>query len=540
MNINASNPSLINTLLQQAAKTKDKKRPTFEEVFAKLNARTAGMNANKNPINNMLTNEQLFRYYLKETDPKLRVSDDSFNIEDTLNPMKESDPTKVYGRGTTQISDVIPSQNPYNNRFNIGYQDPLQAQIEAQARAAGITGRTGPISGRLAALAQQYNTPFAMPPMAPPQKIPTTSMPSMPPAGAAGAAGAAPADPTAYPDLSGSIPIPIGGDAVIIDYNMVKDELAGAENMMTRLSSIDWSSIAPETQTIFSILFNNNDFYTTETTEYMKGLIRAGTIDRALEGINQVFKQTKTNQAVNNFITDRMAVMMGIDLTSGIGAVENFNKLFNPNNIGIGEGKMTMERFSINVVNYLNKQRTLQGNEKLRVDKTIIDIEDRGIAANATKYIGDITARLAALELQYNAIMPSPTALMTDLFYDGASEITTNTDINSTVIDPQIVDKIIGRRELQVGATPPIMRPPPLDIPMPSILSPSSTIAEAGTPAGIDIDNVISRRGRGVQAGDIRGPYEKTRKKEAASTLQATIRRGLQQGMGGAKGGTSV
>lgn len=534
MNINASNPSLINTLLQQAAKTKDKKRPTFEEVFAKLNARTAGMNANKNPLNNMLTNEQLFRYYLKETDPKLRVSDDSFNIEDTLNPMKESDPTKVYGRGTTQISDVIPSRNPYNNGFNVGYQDPLQAQAEAQARAAGITGRTGPISGRLAALAQQYNTPFAMPPMAPPQKIPTTSMPSMSPAGAAGAAGAAPADPTAYPDLSASIPIPIGGDAVIIDYNMAKDELAEAENMMNRLSSIDWGAIPPETQTIFSILFNNNDFYTTETTEYMKGLIRAGTIDRALEGINQVFKQTKSNQAVNNFITERMALMMGIDITSGIGAVENFNKLFNPINIGIGDGRMTMERFSVNVINYLNKQRTLQGDEKLRVDKTILEIEDRGLANNADKYIGDITAKLAALELQYNAIMPSPTALMTDLFYDGASELTTNTDINSTEIDPQIVDKIMGRRNS------PIMRPPPLDIPLPSILSPISTIAEAGTPAGIDIDNVLTRRGRGVQTGDIRGPYEKTRKKEAASTLQATIRRGLQQGMGGAKGGTSV
>jgi hypothetical protein len=518
--INASNPSLINTLLQQATKTKEKKRPTFEEVFAKLNARTARMDANKNPLNNMLTNEQLFRYYIKDTEPKLRVSDDSFNVEDALNPMKESDPTKVYGRGTTQISDVIPSQNPYGYAMNVGFQDPLQAQIEAQARAAGITRRTGPISGKLAALAQQYALPSA-----PMPRIPTATAPATAPA-------PAPADPTTYPDLSGSIPIPIGQDAVIIDYNMAKDELAVAENVINRLSTIDWGGIPPETQTIFSILFNNNDFYTTETTEYMKGLIRAGTIETALEGINQVFRQTRGNMAVNSFITERIGIMMGIDTTAGIGAVEKFDKLFNPNKIGIGEGKITMERFTVNVLNYLNSQRTLSGAEKTRVDRDILNIEDVGLAGNAAKYIGDIQSRYQALELQYNAIMPSASALITDLFFDGDTELRTNTDINSPEIDPQIVDKIMGRRkEIQVGGVAP---PEPLMIPtlpLPSILSPSSTTAEAGTPSGVDIDNVLSRRGRGVQAGDVRGPYEKTRKKTAASTLQAAARRTLEQGM---------
>ena len=528
MNINASNPSLINTLLQQATKTKEKKRPTFEEVFAKLNARTARMDANKNPLNNMLTNEQLFRYYIKDTEPKLRVSDDSFNVEDALNPMKESDPTKVYGRGSTQTSDVIPSRNPYGNAMNVGFQDPLQAQIEAQARAAGITGRTGPISGRLAALAQQYAMTSA--PMTPPAMLPR-----IPTATATATAGAAaPADPTAYPDLvpsglpdyeglSGSIPVPIGQDAVIIDYNMAKDELAVAENVINRLSSIDWGSIPPETQTIFSILFNNNDFYTTETTEYMKELIRARTIETALEGINDVFKQTRGNMAVNSFITERIAIMMGIDTTSGIGAVEKFNRQFNPNNIGIGEGKITMERFTTNVLNYLNSQRTLSGAEKTRVDRDILNIEDAGLAGNAAKYIGNIQSRYQALELQYNAIMPSASALITDLFFDGDTELRTNTDINSAEIDPQIVDKLLNRQ------VEPVARPEPLVIPTPSILSPSSTIAEAGTPSGIDIDNVLSRRGRGVQAGDVRGPYEKTRKKTAASTLQAAARRALEQ-----------
>jgi len=115
MNINASNQSLINTLLQQASKSSEKKRPTFEEVFAKLNARTARMDANKNPINNILTNEQLFRYYIKETEPKLQISNDTFSGEELFNPTKESDPTKTYGSATTAISDIVQLIDPANN-----------------------------------------------------------------------------------------------------------------------------------------------------------------------------------------------------------------------------------------------------------------------------------------------------------------------------------------------------------------------------------------------------------------------------------------
>lgn len=535
MNINASNPSLINILLQQATKSQEKKRPTFEQVFAKLNVRTAGMNANKQPMNNMLTNEQLFRYYIKETDPLLRISDDKYDVDDALNPMKESDPNKVYGSATTQTSDVIPSRNPYNNQMNRGFQDPLQAQIEAQARAAGIAGRTGPISGRLAALAQQYNTPFAMPPMTP--QPPQPRIPS--------AAPASPAIPE--PTIPTSI-LPLGGDAVIIDYNMAKDELAVAENVINRLSSIDWGAIPPETQTIFSILFNNNDFYSVETTEYMKGLIRAGTIERALEGINDVFKQTRGNMAVNSFITERIGVMMGIDTTSGIAAVEKFDKLFNPNKIGIGEGRISMERFTVNVLNYLNSQRTLNSAEKTRVDRDILNIEDAGLAGNATKYIGEITSRFQALELQYMSVIPTPSAIMGDLFYDGISELTTNTDINSVELDPQIVRNLAGRnasasKRSGAGLEPLNVLPASAYSALSSLAtvtgSASSVIAEAGSAAGVDIDNAIMKRGRGVQAGDIRGPYEKTRKKTAATTLQAAVRRALEQ-QGDMKSGTTV
>jgi len=523
MSINATNQSLINILLQQATRQSEKKpRPTFEEVYSKLNARTAGMNANKNPMNNMMTNEQLFRYYLKETDPKLRVSDESFNIEDALNPMKESDPNKIYGQGTTQSTNTIPSINPYAYGVNRGYQDPLQAQAETAATMARITGSTtgqpsgAPISRKFAALAQQYAAAGSV--SVPIPDIAPVAIPIPPP------------ETTVSTSL-----LPVGSDAIIIDYNIAKDELGRAENLIGRLSGLDWTAIPPETSTIFSILFNNNDFYPTETTEYMKGLIRAGTIDRALQGINDVFKQTKGNLAVNDFITERMAVMMGIDITAGIGAVERFNNLYNPNNIGVGGGKITMERFTINVLNYLNKQPNLQGNEKLRVDRTILDIEDRGIGGNANKYIADIDNRFQALEMRYNAIMPTASAMMSDLFYDGITELTTNSDINSVELDPEIVKLIANRSKPATNAS--ITSTVSTTIAsMVSTASGSSTIAEAGSPAGINIDNVIERR-RGGRGPD-KLPRKTPARNEAANTINAAMKRTLeQQGM---KSGTSV
>lgn len=502
MNINASNPSLINVLLQQASKSQEKKRPTFEEVYAKLNARSARIDANKHPMNNMLTNEQLFRYYIKETEPKLRVSDDSFNTEDALNPMKESDPTKIYGSGATQTGDM-PSRNPYNNAPNVGgfgdaplvYNNPPPAPKSNK-----------PISGKLASLAQQYNMPQA--PTQAPLKIATTQ----------------PVDeqlPTTFPDMA--VPLPIGDDAVIIDYNMAEEEFLVAQNILGRMDNAQlWANTPQETHTIFSILFNDDDVYTRETTEYMKGLIRAGTIDQALEGINEIFKQTKGNQAVNNFITEAISKMMGIDRTSGIGAVEKFDKLFNPNNIGIGEGKMSIDKFKMNVINYLNSQRSLQGNEKLSADKSIMEIEDNGLKANIEKYYMNFKDKYEALKLEYDALMPTPDALMGDLFYDGITETTTNTDINSTMVDPDIISKL---REMSKPSTTTysFLPPPPS---LSSLSVPSSMSAEAGS-GEIDIDNVITRKGRGA---DILPRNRRTKEEIARGTLDLT----------GAKGGTDV
>jgi hypothetical protein len=504
MNINAGNPSLINILLQQASKSQEKKRPTFEEVYAKLNARSARIDANKHPMNNMLTNEQLFRYYIKETEPKLRVSDESGDFQDALNPMKDSDPNKIYGSGATQIGN-IPSRNPYNNAPNPGgFGDtPLVYNNPPPSNK--------PISGKFASLAQQYNishAPTQAPAQAPaptqaPLKIATQTTLTQ--------------DeelPTTLPPIP--VPLPIGGDAVIIDYNMAEEEFAVAQTIINRMDNGQlWADTPQETQTIFSILFNNDELYTRETTEYMKGLIRAGTIDQALEGINTIFKQTKGNRAVNNFITERIALMMGIDTTAGIGAVERFNKLFNPNNIGIGEGKITMERFTMNVLNYLNREPNLQGNEKLRADKAIIEIEDRGLKANIEKYYMEFKDKFEALQLQYNALMPTPDAVMGDLFYDGISETTTNTDINSTMIDPEINSKLRQMNKPSADITYQFLAPPP---PLSSLSVPSSMSAEAGT-GEIDIDNVITRRGRGA---DILPRNRRTKEEITRGTLDLT------------------
>jgi len=74
MNINAGSHSLENVLVRNM---KEKKRPTFSAVFDELNKRIAQMNSYMH-LNSVLTNEQLFRYYVKDTMPVLPKSNDTF------------------------------------------------------------------------------------------------------------------------------------------------------------------------------------------------------------------------------------------------------------------------------------------------------------------------------------------------------------------------------------------------------------------------------------------------------------------------------
>ena len=528
MNINASNQSLVNILLQQASKTKEKKRPTFEEVFAKLNARTARMDANKNPMNNMLTNEQLFRYYIKDTEPKLRVSDESFNVDavaDALNPMQESNPNKIYGSGAVQTSDIIPSRNPYNNAENIGFQDPLQAQAEAAAAAARALAivqskPNKPISGKLAALAQQYGMP-------------------------AGAA-AAPVDTSALAGIITGAPVDTSAAALDVVLGEADNNYKDALAINNRLSIANYATVSEEGQMLLKIFFSGD--YIDQSTYFMKILIDGRGIENGVSGLYDLFYQVRLNKPTNNFITSRIKDIVGSTVLQ-----DEFDRLYNPNNV-------SQQEFLQNIAKKINANYFFTDLEKARIDRELAAIDSTPLSNIAGEYLNN--AEKAYYDLYgksavRNALTGDPIdpfeafnkaaendrnaevvfeGLMDELFNDMATEMITNTDINSTVLDPQLVKNLADRAkalasravsgdQAAAGGGRSVPRPSPISISNPAG---SADITEAGS-GEIDIDNVISKRGRGVKPGDIRGPYEKTRKKEAASTLQAAIRRGLEE-----------
>lgn len=507
MNINASNQSLVNILLQQAAKTKEKKRPTFEEVFAKLNARTARMDANKNPMNNMLTNEQLFRYYIKDTEPKLRVSDESFNVEDALNPMQESNPNKIYGSGAVQTSDIIPSRNPYNNAENIGFQDPLQAQAEAAAAAARALAivqskPNKPISGKLAALAQQYGMP-------------------------AGAASGAPAIIPARAEVSTGAAAAAGALDVVLGEadNNYRDALA----INNRLSIANYATVSEEAQMLLKIFFSGD--YIDQSTYFMKILIDGGGIENGVSGLYDLFYQVRLNKPTNNFITSRIKDIVGSTVLQ-----DEFDRLYNPNNV-------SQQEFLQNIAKRINAAGFFTDLEKARIDRELAAIDSTPLSNIAGEYLNN--AEKAYYDLYgksavRNALTGDPIdpfeafnkaaendrnaelvfeGLMDELFNDMATEMTTNTDINSTVLDPQLVKNLADRAKQQITPKPSSSAILAATT-VPGILSPSSTTAEAGS-GEVDIDNVISRRGRKPGTTFPEGYMTQKKLEEAVSIMGA-------------------
>ena len=78
MEINAGRNSAIDVIVQSIMNKEDngkKKRPSFSTIFDKLNSKKID---SKKPLNNLLTQEQMFRYYINDTEPLLKVSNDSF------------------------------------------------------------------------------------------------------------------------------------------------------------------------------------------------------------------------------------------------------------------------------------------------------------------------------------------------------------------------------------------------------------------------------------------------------------------------------
>ena len=75
MNINAG----TNQYNLSLKKMKEEKRPTFATIFDKLDARSKKLNP-KNPLNAVMTNDQMYRYYLEETEPMLREIPDDYDL----------------------------------------------------------------------------------------------------------------------------------------------------------------------------------------------------------------------------------------------------------------------------------------------------------------------------------------------------------------------------------------------------------------------------------------------------------------------------
>ena len=160
MNINASNHSLDNVFIQQKT---EKKRPSFASVFEKLNKRVEKMNR-KTPLNNVLTNEQLFRYYVKEVEPLLKKSNDDFgegnislgdimrNLKSNMNEAGGTD-----GGNPPEEPPVDENVPPYgvinnpnsNNRFSV-----LEALNEDDEEAGA------PLSGDIEARILMNKTPM--------------------------------------------------------------------------------------------------------------------------------------------------------------------------------------------------------------------------------------------------------------------------------------------------------------------------------------------------------------------------------------------
>jgi hypothetical protein len=467
MNINASNQSLINILLQQASKTQDKKRPTFEEVFAKLNARSSKMNANRQPINAMLTNEQMFRYYIKETEPKLHISNETFSSDELFNPIKESDPNKVYGRGATLTSDIAQLRDPANNMPIVGIPD----------------------------------------------------------APAAPAAPDAPASPTS--------PYTPDQQQDIAEAEMFIDS---GNDFLEYFNNIDMASVGEDSKEFLNVIFAKGvgDGDWSELGQYMfdrlnNRLDEAGVVADLFQVMNAfsampegltkyhipraIFKLTSPPNSYGG-VDDYKAILEGteIDLrkrfynhrdSNGAGLRETDGSYSRTTRV---EGERQFDKYKLDKFDPIDAVSAFFiADNQARIDK----IKTGKDYETYTGEEGWVNPRL--LEVQQRRRLGAAGAaiqsLMTDMFNDDATQETTDTDINSTQIDDQIIDKIVRRREIQVGSPAPAA---PLTLP--SISSPSSIIAEAGSPAGADIDNVLSRRGRGVQAGDVRGSYAKPKK----------------------------
>ena len=182
MNINAG----TNQYNLSLKKMKEEKRPTFATIFDKLDARSKKLNP-KNPLNAVMTNEQMYRYYLEETEPMLREAPDDYDLLDDV-------------IGGKSLKDMKLSE----------FAKLLSGELESNRNVKYET-LTATITPTPAAPIVPSSITITTPPSAP---APPPSAPVAPPSGSAPApvappSGSAPA-PVAPPSApSGSAPAPV-------------------------------------------------------------------------------------------------------------------------------------------------------------------------------------------------------------------------------------------------------------------------------------------------------------------------------------------
>jgi hypothetical protein len=501
MNINASSQTLINTLLQQASKSSEKKRPTFEEVFSKLNARSSKMNANRQPINALLTNEQMFRYYLKETEPKLHVSNEVFSADELFNPVKDSDPNKVYGTASTLTSDIALLRDPSLNAAISGQSDPLQAI--AAARVAAV---------RAAAPASSQYTPAQQ------GDIEEAEM---------------------FID-SGNIFLEYFNN---IDMGSINDDSKEFLNVIfaKEVGDTDWGELG---QYIFDRLNNRLD-----EGAVVADLYRVMTAFRAMpDGLTKyhipraIFKLTSPSLTGVNITQGTTEDFKAILEGSEIDLRKRFYNHRDSNGGGLREadgtyssrtrtdGERQFAKYSLNKFDPIDAVSAFF----IADNQARIDFITSGKPFESD--IGDegwVNPRL--LEVQQTRRLGATGAMvrnmLDDMFNDEDTERTTNTDINSTILDDQIIANFARRQAMAMGmgqeeagareeAGAPLFP-----------AQTSSTIAEAGDNEA-NIEDVLMRipRRRGPDILPRRTPARTA----AAETITAAMRRTLQ-GQQGAK-----
>jgi len=203
MNINAG----TNQYNLSLKKMKEEKRPTFATIFDKLDARSKKLNP-KNPLNAVMTNEQMYRYYLEETEPMLREAPDDYDLLDDVIGGKSLKDMKL-----SEFAKLLSGELESNR--NVKYET-LTATI-TPTPAAPIVPSSITITTPPSAPAPVAPAPVAPPsgsapaPVAPPSAPsgsapPPSAPPSSAPAPVAPPSGSAPA-PVAPP--SGSAPAPV-------------------------------------------------------------------------------------------------------------------------------------------------------------------------------------------------------------------------------------------------------------------------------------------------------------------------------------------